>query len=290
MLGWKATFRVLLLVATGLATVSTDEEASDMPAQLYDAEPAMNDVPLQHDGEREEEVTPEQLHKLHAKMDADASGKLSLDEIVRFYHETQQSVAAKEAPGIMEEIDGDKDGKVSLDEITRDMHGADEDESSREQTDTREGEKFKVADSDNDGLLDEKELSAFFYHGNHNILQITAEHRMQDQDEDKDGFLTIEELFGKIEGGPEAYGSSLQTFKKLDKDGSGKIDVKELLPYESGHVHILQDIESFMNFADTNGDQHMTIEELHAAHGTPGDEEKRAVQYYFMEMVQHHEL
>jgi len=278
------------------------EEASDMPEHSdeeaamdelpEEEEPSMDDDPQEHEGETKEEISPEQLRNLHAKVDADASGKLSLEELLHFYHETQKLVATNEAPGLMQEIDVDKDGKLSLDEVTKDMYGGgkDGDHDAHKAYEAHEGDKFSAADGNSDGLLDEKELAAYFHPGVHdNVLQTISQHAMDEKDADNDGLLTIEELWGKIAGGPEAYEGSLKTFNKLDKDGSGKIDMKELLSLESGHVHILEDMESFIQFADTDGDQHVTIEELHAAHGTFGNEEHNA-EYYFMEMVQHHEL
>jgi len=78
---------------------------------------------------------------------------------------------------------------------------------------------------------------------------------------------------------------SEQMFKKLDKDGSGKLDVKELLLFESGHFYTVDAMEKFMQLADTDGDQHVTVAEFHSAH-----KEEDEASFHFMEMAQHHEL
>jgi len=235
----------------------------------------------------ESETTPEQLHKLHAKMDADANGKLSLDEILHFYGETQRSSNAKEAPILMEEMDEDKNGKLSLEEIFKSYYGMDADHHEIKQLKAREGDKFKAADKDSNGLLDEKEFAVFFNPDVHaKVVQVMAQHEMEDKDEDKDGFLTIDEFWGKLEGGDERGEHDVLTFNKIDKDGSGKIDKQELVFWESGHIQNLQDMESFIQLADTDSDHHVTIEELHAVHG----KEENNAKEYFMEMVTHHEL
>jgi len=214
------------------------------------------------------EATPEQLHKLHAKMDADANGKLSLDEIMHFSHETRLLKVAREALGWMHHMDSDKDGKLSLDEIVKSQG-------------EEEGglDKFKATDRNSDGFLDEKELSQVFHE---NVHQTAAQKAVEDKDQDKDGLLTIDEFWGKTKRGKK----EVQTFEKLDKDGSGKIDEKEMFFWESGHIRSLQAMEGFMKLADNNSDQHVTIEELHAVHG----KEEHGTKYHFMEMIQHHEL
>jgi len=312
MLSWRAAFLVLLLIVSGFAMAPMVEETAmeeppmddmdDMPQEhenetedeITDGEPSMDDMPQQHESETEELITDEQLRKLHAKIDADANSKLSLDEMLHFYNETQHLAAAKDVTGIMEELDGNKDGKLGLDELKH-AYGEDEDGGHDEQTSgysrkelkAREHARFKMADQDNDGLLNQKEAEAFFHPNIHEtVLQIATQHTMDEKDEDKDGFLTIEELLGSMEGGPEAYGDDLQMFQRLDRDESGKLDTKELLPWESGRFHVLHDMQSFMHFADTDGDVHLTIEELTAMHGN----EDHNAQHHFMEMIQHHEL
>jgi len=276
---WKAAFLVLLVAVPGFA--------------ISDEEPSMDDKapadPLKHGDHPGPEATPEQLHKLHAKMDADANGKLSLDEIVHFSRETQFSRYAKETPDVIQELDGDKNGKLSLDEILKSYLGDGgqdgghdtEDETMRKQ----EVEKFKAADRDSDGLLDQKEVTAFYNPDVHdvNVLLVMAQQHIESKDDDKDGLLTIDE-FWKVLQGEERSEHDLQTFKQLDKDGSGKIDKKELLLLESGHLNRLQDSESFMKLADTDSDQHVTIEEMHAAHG------KDDGKFHFIDWIQHNEL
>mmetsp|Transcript_47009 Transcript_47009/g.90705 ORF Transcript_47009/g.90705 Transcript_47009/m.90705 type:complete len:114 (+) Transcript_47009:1-342(+) len=113
---------------------------------------------------------------------------------------------------------------------------------------------------------------------------------MKERDVDNDGFLSFDELWSKDQvSSPRSEvpeDAAMRMFKKLDEDGSGKIDVKELLRWESGHVNDHDVMERFMQLADTNGDQHVTVEELHAAHEKGGN----PAEIYFEEMAEHHEL
>lgn len=266
---WKATFFVFLAAVPGFAM------AEEAPEQHDDVEAAID--------EPEEKVTPEQLKKLHAKMDADADGKVSTSEFWNFSYMTQLSSEAKQAAEIMPEMDGDSDGKLSLDEVFKSYYGE------REEFDhekARDGEKFGAADTNSDGLLDLKEFTSFAYPYFHdNVLPTVARHHVQDADEDGDGLLAIDEFMGKLAGVDKRSAEDLQTFKKIDKDGSGKLDEQELMPWVSGHFQKKQDMKSFMQLADTNSDQHVTLEELDAVHG-----KEHHAHDHFNDMVRHHEL
>jgi len=281
---WRAAFLVLLVAVPGFAMAP---KISDAPEQDDDEVAAVEEPPMDNedDGyEPEQQTTPEQLKKLHAYFDNDADGQVSMSEIWNFSKVTQKSIAAKEAAEEMPEMDGDKDGKLSLGEILKSHYGEAGDEEVLHKFKARDGEKFKAADTNNDGFLDLSEFSSFSYPMlNDDVLQTVARHTLQDQDEDKDGFLTVDEF--SLEETGETSEEYLETFKKLDTDGSGKLDEQELLPWESGHFHKKQDMENFMQLADTNSDQHVTWEELNAV-----QEEDHGAEYHFDEMIRHYDL
>jgi len=231
---WKASFLVLLAFP-GIALV---DAALDVP------EP------------EERLLTPEQLLKFHAKMDADANGKLSLEEVLKFAHDNGKSAVAIDGKAIMETLDSDNNGKISLDEL-------------------------------------ELGLAAYFYPKLHeDVLQMVTQRKLEGKDHDKDGLLTIDEFWNDSDSevpevnlsGPPHSEDELHLFQKLDEDGSGKINMKELLVWESWHINFAGAIENFMQLADTDSDQHVTIEELQAA------TEKEETKYKIMEMAQHHEF
>lgn len=299
--------------------------------------------------DEESPFTPDRLHALHAKMDADANGKVSMEEILQTLHSHRKSNSANNSPEQLEEKDADKDGKLSLDELvkqqmaelppgeeTKGMEETPEMLEAQEQYQAdhraREGMKFNAADLDNDGLLDAMELAAFNSPETHDhILEITTKWAIDGRDHDRDGFLTFDEFNGPpVEAGnqtgPEFPDSesndgshyngyhepeddddredgegpegpegpyhppdpsiqhteeNLQTFKKLDKDGNGKLDLKEMFDYESGHIYTRKAMDHFMQVADVNKDGHVTVDELQASHMW----ERSDAKYYLMEMI-----
>merc|ERR1712008_401266 len=74
---------------------------------------------------------------------------------------------------------------------------------------------------------------------------------------------------------------NLEMFKKLDKDGNGKLDLKEMFDYESGHIYTRKAMDQFMQHADVNKDGHVSVDELQASHMW----EHSDAQYYLMEMI-----
>jgi len=227
----------------------------------------------------EKELSPRVLQKLHAKIDADVNGKVSLDELMTFFQDTRKSSIAKDLKYMIAELDSDKDGKISLNEV-RQSDGADGDDESKKAWEER---KFKAADGNGDGLLDESEVGGFYVaEGNDKVLELSAQQTLDEKDSDKDGFLSFDELNANIPKEDQRP----EEFELVDKDGNGKIDLKELLVWESGQFYAHANIEKFMRLADTNGDQHVTVEELHAAHEKGGN----PAEIYFEEMAEHHEL
>merc|ERR1719195_125378 len=172
-----------------------------------------------------------------------------------------------------------------------DQWGEEDDKDEASKRKAVEGEKFKAADADGDGLLSEVELPALFYPETHDgVLQIAAQSTLGQKDIDKDGLLTAKEFWeGDQVEGEEIAASEEETadFRKLDKDGSGKLDLEELKAWESGRFHTHQAMQSFFEKADTNNDLHLSAEELAAAHGIISGSD---AQYHFVEWAEHHEL
>lgn len=310
MIIWKTAFLVLLLALPRFALADDDADAPQLPdnvvAESDDEEAASDD----EDGTEEPEETPpnpeepratrEQLETLHAKVDADRNGKLSVDEVLQHLHEIRKSISVRSGKELFEALDADNDRKVSLDELMKEMYGeyVDEvdDEKEKETLTVRKAhdeKKFKAADGSNDGQLDELELAAFFAPELHdNVVQVATQNLIEERDKNNDGVLQFHEFaesMGAVGSDPMLEDKEMAWFTRMDKDEDGKIGVDELLPWHAGHVMTTEAIENFMKLADSDGDHHMTIEELHTANDG-NDEEHSEARGYFMEMVQHHEL
>lgn len=233
-------------------------------------------------------LRPDQLQKMHSKIDADNNGKVSLDELLGFSHATRKHIAAKDVKTMMDALDSDKDGKISLVELLKGMglgeeHGDEEGTSAHQ---ALEEGKFKAADDDGDGFLSEVELPALFYPGLHEgVLQTAAQFTLRAKDVDKDGLLTEKE-FWEVD---HVEGETVEDdeFKKLDKDGSGALDLEEVKVYESGLLHTAEALQKFFEAADKDHDLHLTSDEMVAGHINLAGSD---AQYQFMEWAEHHEL
>lgn len=214
-----------------------------------------------------------------------------------FAEKMRKVIASKDIQTVLEEMDTNKDGKLGVDELLKDMEswydgGSGEDEKlltlKRQEL---EKQKFKLADTDGDGLLDAQELPALFYpETNEDVLELTAKATLDQKDKDGDGKLTAKEFWeGDLNEGEELHMSEeeLADFKKLDKDGDGKLDVKELKAWESGRFHTEEAMKRLVELSDQDSDMHISAAELEAAREQIAGSD---AQYHLMEWAEHTEL
>merc|ERR1712224_847733 len=112
-------------------------------------------------GLHQDTLTSDQIRSLHAKIDADGDGKLSMVETLQFSTGIRHEIAKKDVRTIVDE----RDAKLDLEELVKDLESWTEDGEpgsdmnaeavARKELETR---KFKVADRDGDGFLDMEEL------------------------------------------------------------------------------------------------------------------------------------
>eukprot|EP00747_Dinoflagellata_sp_TGD_P166692 gnl/TRDRNA2_/TRDRNA2_189880_c0_seq1.p1 gnl/TRDRNA2_/TRDRNA2_189880_c0~~gnl/TRDRNA2_/TRDRNA2_189880_c0_seq1.p1 ORF type:complete len:315 (+),score=77.89 gnl/TRDRNA2_/TRDRNA2_189880_c0_seq1:49-945(+) len=257
---------VCALLAHGLSTGKQDEP----PASRQDS-PSATVEPFELG-----KVSKEQLRKFHGLFDADSDGKVSLTEITAYSEKIRAEIAHKDMHIILQAMDESGDGRVSLEELllhseTWDGSPGRGDVAESEAVRALETAKFKVADTDGDGGLDEKELPAIFYpEVNEAVLEVMAEHSLMRKDLDHDGFLTPAE-FWEIDlsaAGPDGADVPWDggtEFVKLDKDGDGKISLQESKAWESGEHNLLASLERMFQAANKDGDTHVTADELEEA-------------------------
>jgi len=273
---WKAAFILAVLLAHTLS-----EE--DLPPEDDD------------EGIEQDALAAEQMRGMHEKIDANRDGKVSMSEVLRFSDDMRKFIATKDVKTVLEEMDNDHDGKLSLPELMKDMEqwgeGDDEDQKEAQLRKDLETEKFKIADTSGDGLLDEQELPALFYPETHDgVLELTAKSTLQQKDTDGDGQLTPLEFWegDQVEGEELSISEEEQAdFGTLDKDGSGKLDLSELKAWESGRFHTEEAMKKLFELADKDSDLHVTIDELTGAREQIAGSD---AQYHLMEWAEHHEL
>lgn len=274
----------LLLVVSLLALARSEE---DMDAEGADEA---------DDGIEQDALTSEQMRSMHKLFDSDKNGKASMQEVMTYAQGLRLEIARKDIHTILEEMDTSRDNRLSLEELLKDIDaqsdGADEEEM-KEMANRKalEQAKFKAADKNGDGELDLEELPALFYPETHaGVLTLTAEATLKQKDSDGDGKLTMKEFWegDSIDGEDSSMSDEEQEdFKKLDKNSDSFLDLEELKAWESGHFHTEEALKKMFDVADTDGDMHVTADELDNAREQIAGSD---AQYHLMEWAEHHEL
>jgi len=244
----------------------------------------------------EESLSAEQLRSLHAKLDGNGDGKLSLHEVLQYAEVMGKAIANKDIGSIMEEIDTSKDGRLTLEEHLTDVHnqadGGDEEE--MKELDHRkkvETAKFAAADTNGDEFLDKDELAGLFYPETHEaVLSVTSAETMRQKDLNGDGKLTPKEFWEAEDADGddgELSDEEIMDFQKLDLNGDGSLDQDELRMWDSGKFHTEEAMKKLFEIADKDHDLHVTADELADAREQIASSD---AQYHLIEWAEHHEL
>jgi len=269
----------------------------------------------------------EQMTGLFEKIDTDKDGKMSMPEIIAFWKITRKGMLHQSNAQDMELMDTNKDKKVSLEEFIKKEEsefldveqGADD--ARKKSFDELQGAKFKTADKNADGFLDEHELPDAVYGETHDeIVRIMAAHDLKMKDKDGDGKLDAKEFnelgedpkegdeikategaeAGKVEAKDakvaeeeaESEKETAEEFKQQDTDGDGKLNLEELVHWESGVFHITLDMKKLFEVADQDKDSHITLKELtdnlHELDGSAANDHLNEWAEHHDSMLAHH--
>jgi Ca2+-binding EF-hand superfamily protein len=269
----------------------------------------------------------EQMTALFEKIDTDKDGKMSMPEIIAFWKITRKGMLHQNNAQDMELMDTNKDKKVSLEEFIKEEEEQ-ELEVEKETGDARrkafrelETAKFKAADKNSDGFLDEHELPDAVYGETHDeIVRIMAAHHLKSKDTNGDGKLNEKEFHelgedpkvgeeikategaeaGKVEEKDakmaeeeaESDKESAEEFKKQDTDGDGQLNLEELVHYESGVFHMTLDMKTLFEACDGDKDSHITLKELtdnlHSIDGSAANDHLNEWSEHHDSMMEHH--
>jgi len=215
-------------------------------------------------------ATSEQVRAVHAKMDSDKDGKLTVIELVMFDQRMKAIVATHATKTWFEEFDEDKDGKLSSSEFHKHMGETD-----------FEKTRFKTADTDGDGSLSPLELAHVFHpHTHDDMLAAVLSHKLGGKDTDGNGHLTPGE-FGDQDHEKAEFG-------KLDVDGSKTLSGNELKNWISRNHEKEGALVELFHTADVDKDDFVSADELVKSLGAiAGTEGSRFMENW---AATHHEL
>eukprot|EP00928_Gymnodinium_smaydae_P073411 TRINITY_DN56618_c0_g1_i1.p1 TRINITY_DN56618_c0_g1~~TRINITY_DN56618_c0_g1_i1.p1 ORF type:complete len:318 (+),score=90.71 TRINITY_DN56618_c0_g1_i1:51-956(+) len=216
-------------------------------------------------------MTPEKLEKLHAMIDTDKNGKVSLKETHEYSKKYKKTSAQGDIQHMLSEVDSDKDGKVTMQELIADAQAEagdnEEEKAGLEERYRRDKEKFQAADADSDNYLAGDELIHYFYPEMHeDVAKVMSKFTMEDRDTNKDGELTLKEFWGEEDSKESDFSEEeKRDFHRLDKDGNGKLNLAELMTWETGEFHNVMSLKELLEVADADKDEHLTVDEIYDA-------------------------
>eukprot|EP00746_Dinoflagellata_sp_MGD_P000444 gnl/MRDRNA2_/MRDRNA2_100797_c0_seq1.p1 gnl/MRDRNA2_/MRDRNA2_100797_c0~~gnl/MRDRNA2_/MRDRNA2_100797_c0_seq1.p1 ORF type:complete len:270 (+),score=79.95 gnl/MRDRNA2_/MRDRNA2_100797_c0_seq1:59-868(+) len=255
------------LVLLGLlCRISIGEEA----LEGFDEEPSL------------ELLSAEQLKGIHGIFDSNKDGKVSLEEMLKYFYSVRVAMASQDAVSILEDLDANKNGKLELEEhlkrLREDTEGMDEAEKELlGQTEGLEIQKFNLADKNKDGMLTEAELPDLFYpEVNPASLELVTNARIARGDRDGDGKLSSDEV-----------DDEKMDFDNLDKDKDGFLSLEELKHWEAGSFHAEEAMKDLISMADKDKDGHLTDSELQEAAETIKGSD---AEMHLSEWIDHEEL
>lgn len=280
----------------------------------------------EEDGASSHEFTDVELQQAHVEFDENGDRTVSNGELIRFMekHHKEKSLAEIDARGEIQRMDTSKDGFVSLDEYLKDAvppvnYGGNLTNARHEQFMAPSGavyplgensleraraidealkadeiEKFKAADMNGDGLLNQSELHALVVPvANEGVIAVVVRHTMRNADTDKNGLLSYDEFqaSGLSETGNEEDRHvtenemrANQVFTRLDKNGDGSLDMDEIRNWESGAIEREDIANSFVNTLDRDGNKHIDSSEFVQGKRSIGDSE---IQSYLIAWAKH---
>ena len=230
----------------------------------------------------------ELLHKhmgdVLAKVDANADGKISKDEVHAHMNKAtlarieadNESIRAKTKSTVAQELkkhDHDKDGLVHIDEMFKGSAEPEVDQFGRHKK-----QLFNVADADKDQKLSKEELEFFMHPEVHTRASeynaMIVKEQFDDVDKDKDGQISWAEHWKSVTHGHDFGAEQMEhldknekeLFQENDKDKSGSLSLEELTSLLFPDLSKINfhgpQVDHIHGTIDKDGDGHLTLDEL----------------------------
>lgn len=200
------------------------------------------------------ELSPEEQQKrlksIIRKIDVDADGFLTVDELSAWIQTSFRHYILEDTKEQFAEVDLDKDGRVTWAEYNLHMYERiidysedtaleDDEEESFRLIHLKDKKRFERADQDHDSALDLQEFTDFEHpEETDHMLEFVIEGALEEHDKDGDGFVSLEEYLGEYSQDPEATEDpqwliiERDRFENdYDKDGDGRLSPPELLSW-----------------------------------------------------------
>eukprot|EP00401_Gymnodinium_catenatum_P018641 CAMPEP_0117546598 /NCGR_PEP_ID=MMETSP0784-20121206/46687_1 /TAXON_ID=39447 /ORGANISM="" /LENGTH=263 /DNA_ID=CAMNT_0005343469 /DNA_START=1 /DNA_END=792 /DNA_ORIENTATION=- len=209
-------------------------------------------------------MSSDQMIGIHVLMDANKDGLISKEEGMAYVHGLRSQMSVSPAMPIIEAMDLDKDGHVTLVEFRNDLQGLRLDDTEKSQL----ASMFLHFDRDGDERLSPAEITPL----------ISWTYKSKKLDLNDDGRLSLKE-FREV-AKPKLQGISAEEkakskaegktiFKKLDADGDKYLSPTEFFVYHSGIFAGQEALLSLLGMADSDADQHISVDELVEVRGSP---------------------
>ncbi|CAG9853696.1 unnamed protein product [Phyllotreta striolata] len=226
------------------------------------------------------EESKRRLAILLTKMDLNNDSQIDRNELKAWIIRSFKMLSEEEAQDRLEDADENHDGKVTWEEYLADTYGLDNGENSidfdGENEHLIEDDKtmWKVADGNNDGILDNDEWIAFSHPEEHPImLPVILEQTLKDKDKDGDNAISFEEYMagrGNDIAKEELISEKTKFDQQLDKNHDGKLEGNEILSWvvPSNDEIAQEEVDHLFAHSDDNHDDILTFEEILEHHDT----------------------
>jgi len=286
---WFGVLLFSLLAMQSHMVYGNDDEISPLSHEIPEVEPneeSDHEAFLGKDeAEQFKELTPEQskdkLRELFPKVDGQTTldGKVTSEELVKWMAAVQQKFVRSDSDSLFKSNDQNLDGGITWDEYHKHTYLDDkarpegEDGETRKVQLTRDGVRFRRADTNGDSTLNKDEFHAFHQPELYEHMKgVVVEETLHEVDKNKDGFISEDEYVddlvrGSEEGSPRPdWVSKYQKrFAEVyDKNKDGKLNEEEIKGwiFPDPEDHLRKEAQHLFSHSDSDKDGVLTVKEM----------------------------